>query len=235
MLFTQSVFIGVQPSARPAVFNLAVLDPELNVLALSAGDVKAVVAHATAQSATTVAINAAARSHLVGVKKNPEQPGLPPQAGAPDGLRAAQHGSPLRLRSAFHLRRSLLQLGFVSYPGGPAAHQVLEADPLVTFNALLGAVPLARQSMQGRLQRALVLYERGLRIPDPMSFFEEITRHRLLLGQWPVSLPSADELDALSAAYTAVLAAIQPDRLTWIGDARGGRIAVPVPDQRAKN
>jgi hypothetical protein len=247
MLFDNSAFIGVQPSTRPALFTCAVLDPELNVVALASGDARAVVAHATAQPATTLALNAPARTSRPGTKKSPLQPGLTPEAGAALGMRAAeyelrQRGIPLRptepneaalpmwVRSALALRRNLTRLGFVAYPGEGAAHRLLEAHPLVTFTALVGAAPLARQSMEGRLQRALVLYEHGLQIHDPMLFFEEITRHKLLIGQWPAVLPSPDELDALSAAYTAYVAAIHPGQLTLVGNRLDGQIAAPVAE-----
>ena len=50
---------------------------------------------------------------------------------------------------------------------------------------MAGQVPLARLSLEGRLQRQIILYEQGLRIKDPMDFFEEITRYKLAKGIWP--------------------------------------------------
>jgi hypothetical protein len=65
----------------------------------------------------------------------------------------------------------------------------------------------ARQSLEGRLQRALILYEEGLQIPDPMDFFEEITRHKLLQGVLPPeNIFSSRQLDALAMAYVAWMA-----------------------------
>jgi hypothetical protein len=61
-----------------------------------------------------------------------------------------------------------------------------------------------RQSLEGRLQRALILYDEGLQIPDPMDFFEEITRHKLLQGVLPSeNIYSSRQLDALAMAYVA--------------------------------
>ncbi len=43
-------------------------------------------------------------------------------------------------------------------------------------------------------------------IKDPMEFFEEITRHRLLKGVLPEEfIYSAEELDAMVAAFTAYM------------------------------
>jgi hypothetical protein len=60
----------------------------------------------------------------------------------------------------------------------------------------------SRQSLEGRLQRGLILYDEDLQIPDPMEFFEEITRHKLLQGVLPSEyIHSSRQLDALMMAY----------------------------------
>jgi hypothetical protein len=65
----------------------------------------------------------------------------------------------------------------------------------------------SRRTLEGRLQRALILYEEGLQIDDPMDFFEEITRHKLLQGKLPAeNIYSSRELDALVMAYLAWMA-----------------------------
>jgi len=64
-----------------------------------------------------------------------------------------------------------------------------------------------RQSLEGRLQRALILYDEGLQIPDPMDFFEEVTRHKILQGILPAeNIYSTRQLDALMMAYVAWMA-----------------------------
>jgi len=65
----------------------------------------------------------------------------------------------------------------------------------------------------------LILYEEGVQIPDPMDFFEEITRHKLIQGTLPdESIPSQKQLDALIVAYTAWLAAVHPRRVMVQGE-----------------
>jgi len=70
-----------------------------------------------------------------------------------------------------------------------------------------------------------------LNIPDPMSLFEEITRHRLLQGILPLDiLYSAEELDALVAAYTAWLAGTKPEQVSLLGDPEEGYLVLPVAE-----
>ena len=65
----------------------------------------------------------------------------------------------------------------------------------------------SRQSLEGRIQRALILYDEGLQIPDPMDFFEEITRHKILQGVLPnENIYSSRQLDAMMMAYVAWMA-----------------------------
>jgi hypothetical protein len=67
-----------------------------------------------------------------------------------------------------------------------------------------------------------------LRIPDPMMFFEEITRHRLLQGILP------DVLYSTAAAFSAWLADRQPERTLLVGAAVEGQIVLPVNELKRK-
>ncbi len=79
------------------------------------------------------------------------------------------------------------------------------------------------------MQRQLVLFERGVRIPDPMDFFEELTRHKLLNGILPSGLVyQPEQLDALVAAYTAWLAGERATELTRLGATEEGYVHLPV-------
>jgi hypothetical protein len=91
--------------------------------------------------------------------------------------------------------------------------------------------PFPKTTLEGRIQRQLVLHEHDLHIPDPMRLFEEITRHRLLQGVMPLQdLYSPGELDALVAAYTAWVAATRPSEALLLGDPEEGQIALPVSE-----
>ena len=81
----------------------------------------------------------------------------------------------------------------------------------------------------------MILYELGVGIKDPMDFFDEITRHRLVKGILPLEvIYPPEQLDALVAAYTAYMAANKPDEILFIGASEEGRILLPVGEMRER-
>jgi len=75
-----------------------------------------------------------------------------------------------------------------------------------------------RQTLVGRLQRALILYDEGLQMEDPMDFFEEITRHKILQGNLLTeNIYSSRQLDALVMAYVAWLTVSPSERVVMKG------------------
>ena len=132
------------------------------------------------------------------------------------------------MQVGFTLFQHMQDLGFLGEPGGSSQGCCLETHPHLTFHVLLGQAPLPKPSLEGRLQRQLALFEKQLGIQDPMDFFEEITRHKLLKGELPLGyLYTPEELDALSAAYIALLAMQDVNQIALIGDSLEGRIAYP--------
>lgn len=84
---------------------------------------------------------------------------------------------------------------------------------------------LPRRTLEGRIQRALILYDEGLQIMDTMDFFEEITRYKLMQGEFPVeNTYTTKQLDALVMAYVSWLAGNPAEKVVI----RGDRI-LPVP------
>jgi hypothetical protein len=131
----------------------------------------------------------------------------------------------------FSLYRELSKAGYRPFPSGKAECQWVETQPQAAFCVLLGQSPLPKPTLEGRLQRTLVLFERGLGIRDPMTFLEEVTRHRLLNGQLPTDLiPTFAQLDALAAAYTASLAINAPTTVTRVGNQQEGYIVLPAAE-----
>ncbi|MBI2333383.1 MAG: DUF429 domain-containing protein [Chloroflexi bacterium] len=119
-------------------------------------------------------------------------------------------------------------MGFKKYPADNMPHQILESQPHAAFCVMAGSVPHAKPSLEGKLQRQLLLYEAGLRIKDPMDFFEEITRHKMLKGIWPLDmLYLPEQLDAMAAAYTAWLTIHKPENISTVGDPAEGLIVLP--------
>jgi len=127
-----------------------------------------------------------------------------------------------RIYSGF--KKRVAQAGLKPYTMKAAPKQLLETDAQACFRNWIGKPPLSRRTLEGRVQRGLVLYDQGLRITDPMDFFEEITRHHMLGGVFPNDLLySASELDALAAAYVAWLAVNEPGQVEIMMD----RLVIP--------
>jgi hypothetical protein len=132
------------------------------------------------------------------------------------------------MRKGFALYNQFDKLGYSPYPHLENPRQYLEAIPEVSFCLWLERHLLPSRSLEGRLQRQLVLYDHGLDIQDPIRFFEEVTRHRLLQGLLPYDmLYSPVALNALANAYTAWLA-VADGGVTLVGDASEGQICLPI-------
>jgi predicted RNase H-like nuclease len=114
-------------------------------------------------------------------------------------------------------------------------HISLEVYPHAAYSALLGRRPFLKNSMEGRIQRQLVLYINDVDVPNPMLIFEEFTRHRMLQGILPdEGLYTAQELDALAGAFTAWMVSKSPDQVTMLGHPEEGQVAIPVPAMQPK-
>lgn len=129
--------------------------------------------------------------------------------------------SPDRKAIAVHsidFRNKLVHAGykFISHDG---PYRWIETDSQKCFQALCDKDLLPRRTLEGRIQRDLILYDEGLQIKDPMEFFEEITRHKLMQGILPLeTLHSSKELDALVAAYVAWRAIQRASLVTLTGN-----------------
>lgn len=250
MLFVDATFIGIDPTAGERPFVYAALDHELGLLALGQGSIDDVLAFAAGQGRALVAVCAPRQPNqgLMARSEVREHLSPPPNPGRWVNFRLAdyllrQHNiripqTPTRLedcpnwmRMGFILFRRLEDLGYGVYPQVEIERQCLEVYPHASYTVLLEVLPFPKHSLEGRLQRQLVLYEQGIKVPDPMRFFEEITRHRLLNGVLPLEdLYTPGELDALVAAYTAWLAASRTEAILLLGDAEEGQVVLPVAE-----
>jgi hypothetical protein len=252
MLFTDKAYVGVDTTSGHKAFTYAAIDRDLNLIALAESEMEDVTAFLGGQKNVTVAINSPSHVNTGLVRKNLEKQTLPSHQLRGVELRVAEYElrergivvgatssrpilCPAWVQIGFALYARLSKLGFKPYPDELATHQWLETHPHACFCALLGRSPLPKPALEGRIQRALVLFERGVRIKDPMTFFEEITRHRLLNGILPSELMYLPEqLDALVAAYTAWLAAEKPSELTRLGNKQEGFITLPTSALKEK-
>lgn len=110
-------------------------------------------------------------------------------------------------------RSKIVHAGFKPSSRKSSTRQWLEANAQDCYRAIQPGL-LPRRTLEGRIQRALILYEEGLQINDPMDYFEEITRHKLMQGILPgENIYSARQLDALIAAYVAWMAENRPENV----------------------
>jgi hypothetical protein len=244
MAFSPEIFLGIDPTAGRSPYTWAVLDADGQLLSLEHGELEAVLAQADRSPSAMAAINAPPRPNRGLVHQQMvAETGLTHVRGA--DMRLAEHvlrgrgisvpPTPKRpeacmawTQMGFLLHHELDRLGYACHPDNQASRQRLETNPHAVFCILLGQVPLPKPSLEGRLQRQLALHGQGEGIPDPMDFFEEITRHKILRGALPmefVYLP--EELDALAAAFMAWAVVNRPEETCTVGDIEEGLIALP--------
>jgi hypothetical protein len=246
MLFANSVFVGVEVASNHKALTYAALDRELNLVALADAELDDAAAFLAGQDSVTVAVNAPSQVNHGIIKKDSSKQSLTPRQTHDFDMRAAEYElrtrgiavrkteakeslCPAWVRTGFALYKKLSKQGFKPYPESDAPHRWLETNPHACFCVLLDRVPLPARTLEGRLQRGLILHERGLHISDPMIFFEEITRRRLLNGHLPMELVHKPaQLDALAAAYTAWLATEKPADVMHVGHKQEGLITLPV-------
>jgi len=244
-----TVYIGIDPTANRRPMNYAVLNDSLDLLAHGQGKLDEVAAVVRTYPSAVVAIDApqSPNARLMKDPKYRARLGLPPKSAKWSGYKVCEYelrrrglklyntpadanALPRWMKAGFELYNTLYSDGFQVYqPGSNAPRQVFEVHPHAIFAALLGRIPLPKDSLEGRMQRQLLLYQEKVEVPDPMGVLEEITRHHLLEGA--LSLPllyTHDELDALAAAYAAQVAALRPEQVTRVGDPAEGQIVVPI-------
>jgi hypothetical protein len=247
MFFTNTTYIGIDPSAGVRPFVYAALDQELRPVVLGEGRIDDVLAFLAGQRQAVVAIASPRQPNqgVMGDEETRKSLTPSPHRGRWVDFRLADYllrqrnihvpqtpaseaACPKWMQMGFRLYRKLDDLGYQEYPQQEAPRQFLEVYPHACYTILLGLAPFPKYSLEGRIQRQLLLYEQKIKVSDPMLFFEEITSHRLLKGILPIeNLLTSEELDALMAAYTAWVAANHPDDLTLLGDAHEGRVAIP--------
>jgi hypothetical protein len=253
-MFSNSfTYIGVDPTAGQKPMAFAALDDDMRLLALSQGDLDEVLAFAAGQRRAFIAISAPRQPNLGLMDQEETRSQLipAPRPGRWNNFRVAEYqlrqfgitipqtvattsDCPNWVQTGFQLFQRLEKFGYQPFFTPGAERQTLEVYPHACFTAWMGMLPFPKHTLEGRLQRQLLLYERRLHLPDPLNFFEEITRHRLLQGKLPEEiLHTSAELDAIAAAYTAWLAAKKPDEITLIGHPEEGQIVLPIAEMKA--
>lgn len=250
MFLTESTFVGIDPTAGRKPFAYATLDGGLQLVALGRGTMEDVLAFTGGQQQAMVAVCAPRRPNqrLMEHTEVRDRLNPPPRPGRWTGFRLVeyllrQHGiscyktphevksCPNWMQMGFQLYRRLEQMGYQAYPSQKTVFQWLEVYPHASFCTLLGHVPMPKNTLEGRIQRQLVLHKHKVNVPDPMDLIKGLTAQHVLQGTLPTNhLYSQGELDALVAAYTAWQAVNHPKQVSLLGDASEGMVVLPVGD-----
>ncbi len=254
MLFKDSLFIGIDPPSGEKSLTYAALDKDLNLIALGRQDLTGVVAFVGGQKAAHVGVNAPRRLNQGLMKMDSIRDKLNPRPnpGRYTAFRVAEYDliqkniriprTPDKvdlcsgwMKNGFLLYKRLEELGFYDFPAEGHKYQMLEVYPHAAYSALLKKIPFLKKTLEGRLQRQLLLHSLSVEVPDPMRLFEEITRYKIIQGELPLDgLFSVEELEALIAAYLAWKAALEPDEITLVGERNEGEIVIPVKELKLK-
>ena len=247
-----SVYIGIDVGIGPRPVTFVALDEEQIPQAIGEGDIHDVLAYAAGQTPPALAaVNAAARPNkgLLAREEVRRTLSAPPPKNKWHQLRLVEYelmqegisvpetpSSPDRslpvVRRGFTLVSRLEDLGYVPYPDEENPRQWIETNADAAFWALLGVAPLPAGTLEGRIQRQLVLADEQLKVPDAMEFFDEVTRFKILSSRLPVqNIFSQPEINAWMAAHLAWLAANEPDRTRRFGDPEEGVVFLPVKMQ----
>jgi hypothetical protein len=241
-----TIFIGIDVSTSRRPFAYAALDSDRRLVAVGEGELLEVLAFAAGQPGVTAAISAPARPNQGLMKKEAVRKTLDPvpPPGKFTNLRQAEyelekigiatvHTPSIEencqpwVKKGFMLYRNLETLDFQDFPSDHP-RQRLETHSEAGFISLLGQPLLSAATLEGRLQRQLILYEQDLPVNDPMRFFEEVTSHRLKRGILPTeNILSELELSAIMAAYIAWLTMSHPEKIAQYGNPQEGLIILP--------
>jgi len=254
MLFSDALYVGIDPTAGKRPMHWAALDGDLRLVAMDSGDAESALAFIGGVQAGVVAVDAP-QSPNQGLMLRAEvrrRFNLRPGSRTWGQWKVCEYelrrrnirlyntpgkekDAPAWMRQGFSLFKRLAAAGFEPFVAGEprSDRMMIEVHPHACYAALLGRRPFLKGTLEGRLQRQLLLYIEGFEVQNPVHVLEEITRHHLLTGDMPLTgLYDHDQLDALVAAYTAYLVGLKPGRISQVGDRDEGLITVPVAELR---
>ena len=241
------MYLGVHIEGTKRPFTLGLLDESLQIEVVRHAQMEELLSYAAGDDILAIGINAPSDVNH-GLMKDETVRGhfTPPvPEGRFENMRIAEYEvarrgvriqrtpdkagkCPLWMRIGFEVYERIGELSYQAYPAEDAQRHWLEVPADAGFFSLVGGTLLSGKTLQGRIQRQLILWAQGVLIPDPMETFEEITRHRLLHGNFPFrSIFPIESLNALLAALTARLSQQKPEKLISLGDSDEGIIHLP--------
>jgi hypothetical protein len=243
---TTCIGIDIASSRRP--FSYAALDSSRRLLALGQCQILEILAFTSGQEQAVIALNAPLQTSQGLMQQEDIRRQLTPHPapGRWTEMRVAEYqlhaagihvphtpsrskDCPVWMQNGFTLAQNLRSYHYQPYPAEDAPRQLLETQTDALFQILSGQTPADVKTLEGRLQRQVLLFDQRLPVTDPMELFEEVTRYRLLRGELSINnVLSSGELNALSAAHAAWLAAHHPEQLQTFGMPQEGLIFLPV-------
>lgn len=248
MLFSPQVYIGIDLTQGRKTIYYAALDDQLDLIARAQGDINNVMTFLAGQQQALVGIHGPARPNmaiLVDADRR-NQYLIPMGKGRPGNMRVAEYilrknklttyrtpeqleDAPAWMRASFKFYERLSEIDYQPYQAESAGgNQYLEVIPELGFRTWSEGKMLSPNTLYGRIQRQLILYEQGVNLPDPMTFFEEVTRFRIKQGIIPEEMVLlAPNLSALAAALMAYRAEKDLEQFTFVGIPEESQICVP--------
>lgn len=240
-------YIGIDVQAVQKPYFYTALNSSLEIIACGHGRLEDVTAYLAGQSSALVAVNGPVclpqNSVQIGLFESGDESVHPPARGGDRELEARgfhelaipDHAKkvPLWVERSVVLAEALKKL---EYTVEDSRRIYFETQCDAAYWLAAGVMPYESRSLEGRLQRQLLLWEFGLPLKDPMNFLEEFTRFRLRTSQVPMDqiLPG-HELRAMIAASTAWLMDNHPKRVEHFGTINAGEIILPREFSRKQN
>jgi hypothetical protein len=239
MTNAEPVFIGIDPAQKGKTISYAALDGAGQILFKGSSDLEQVIAFVAEQAEARIAINAPASlnrgivssSGITNKYRQSRQAEFDLyQQGIPvPRTPAVVEKAPAWMRKGFSLYQRLEEMGYQSSENGqPNGKSYLETQVDGCCAFWIQATLFKPGTVESRIQRQLLLVQRKVRVKDPMLFFEEITRFKLLHGILPIEhIYALGELNALICAEMARISCQSPQDVIRLGSAQEGLIHLP--------
>ena len=238
----ESIFIGVEINSRPPYYTLIGIDANQTCQLDFSGNWEELMPQLAEFNKVIMAVNTPISPNngfLTHSQRKKHKPGKWPDVrrieyeleeyGAPiyhtpkkksNLLAAQQYG--------FDLIENLQTTGFRQFGGEEQDKVYFEAPAETAFWSIDRKTIFEGDSFIGRIQRQLLLLELGFQMPDPMDFFEEVTRFKLKTGKAPLDMIlDMPRLNAWICAYTAWQQKQNPSRTAKLGYPQEGFIYLP--------
>jgi len=245
-----SLYIGIDTLANHRPFSYVVLADDCRPVAMGQGRQSEVMAYLAGQHAARVGLNGPLRPRAGVMQREEARQKLSPPPAPGEWIDARQceyelfaHGlrslraaansadCPPWMRRGFGIVAFLERIGFEPFPQ-ESALQYVEVQAEAGYASLMDRNPYDAGTLEGRMQRQMLLRQQGLPVPDPMDFLEEITPYKLMNGLLPMDqIYSAYALNAWMAAYAVWLAHHKPQRVACLGAPEEATLLLPLREE----